>query len=198
MVVPIFSPSTNMMPWSIWSTPVEQRVMVMAMMAADDCTQRVSTVPITRKSRLFQMVGALKLAKKACTASAYSPANASAPVVLRVLKPRKRKAMPKRKSPTMRRLFIYIRMMPMKKAKYAKSPMLNENPSDIIHAVTVVPMWAPMMTEMACNRVSSPALTKLTVISVVAVLDCTAAVTNMPVNMPVKRLVVIAPSTWRS
>ena len=86
----------------------------------------------------------------------------------------------------------------MKKAKYAKSPMLNEKPSDIIHAVTVVPMWAPMMTEMACNRVSSPALTKLTVISVVAVLDCTAAVTNMPVNMPVKRLVVIAPSTWRS
>ena len=76
--------------------------------------------------------------------------------------------------------------------------MLNEKPSDMIHAVTVVPMWAPMMTEMACNRVSRPALTNETVISVVAVEDCTAAVTNIPVSIPVKRLVVMAPRTCRN
>ena len=76
--------------------------------------------------------------------------------------------------------------------------MLNENPSDMIHAVTVVPMLAPMMTEMACLSVSSPALTNDTVMSVVAVLDCTAAVTPTPVSTPVKRLVVMAPSTCRS
>ena len=55
-----------------------------------------------------------------------------------------------------------------------------------------------MMTEMACASVSKPALTNDTVITVVAVDDCTEAVTRVPVSMPVKRLVVMAPSTWRS
>ena len=76
--------------------------------------------------------------------------------------------------------------------------MSNDIPADIIHAVSVVPMLAPMMTEMACARVSSPALTNDTVITVVAVDDCTLAVTSIPVSIPVKRLVVIAPNTWRS
>ena len=88
--------------------------------------------------------------------------------------------------------------MPMKKAGHTKSVMLNEKPADMIHAVSVVPMLAPMMTEMAWTSVSSPAFTKLTVITVVAVDDCTAAVMNVPVRIPVKRLVVIAPRTWRS
>jgi len=65
--------------------------------------------------------------------------------------------------------------------------------SVMIHAVRVVPILAPMMTEMACASVSSPALTNDTVITVVAVDDCTAAVTSTPVKMPVTRLVVIAP-----
>ena len=55
-----------------------------------------------------------------------------------------------------------------------------------------------MMTEMAWASVSRPALTKLTVITVVADDDCTAQVMNVPVNMPVKRLVVIAPRMWRN
>jgi hypothetical protein len=38
-------------------------------------------------------------------------------------------------------------------------------------------------------------LTNETVITVVAVDDCTEAVTSIPVSIPVKRLVVIAPST---
>ena len=68
----------------------------------------------------------------------------------------------------------------------------------MIHAVSVVPMLAPMMTEIAWTSVSSPALTKETVITVVAVLDCTATVVSMPVNTPETRFVVIALSTWRS
>ena len=76
--------------------------------------------------------------------------------------------------------------------------MLNENPADIIHAESVVPMLAPMITLMAWASVSRPALTNDTVITVVAADDWTATVSNMPVRMPVKRLVVIAPSTWRS
>ena len=70
--------------------------------------------------------------------------------------------------------------------------ILNENPADIIHAVKVVPMLAPMIMDIAWARVRSPALTNDTVITVVAVEDCTAAVTKAPVSMPVKRFVVIA------
>ena len=37
----------------------------------------------------------------------------------------------------------------MKNAGYTKSVILNENPRLMIHAVTVVPMLAPIITEMA-------------------------------------------------
>ena len=50
------------------------------------------------------------------------------------------------------------------------------------HAVTVVPMLAPIITPMALLSVISPAFTKLTSISVVAVDDCTRTVTKKPVN----------------
>ena len=86
----------------------------------------------------------------------------------------------------------------MKNAGYTKSVILNENPADIIHAVRVVPMLAPMITDMAWASVSRPALTNETVITVVAVDDCTDAVTKTPVSIPVKRLVVIAWRMWRS
>ncbi|MBR6494104.1 MAG: hypothetical protein IKT22_02385 [Prevotella sp.] len=59
-------------------------------------------------------------------------------------------------------------------------------------------MFAPMMTLMACASVSSPAFTNETVITVVAVEDCTEAVTTVPVSSPVKRLVVMAPRAWRN
>ena len=65
----------------------------------------------------------------------------------------------------------------------------------MIQAVNVVPMLAPMITDIACARLKILADTKLTVITVVAVDDCTAAVMNAPVNTPVKRLVVIVPNT---
>ena len=76
--------------------------------------------------------------------------------------------------------------------------MSKDIPADIIHAVRVVPIFAPMITEMACAKVRRPALTNETVITVVAVEDWTDAVTNIPVSMPVKRLVVIAPRTCRN
>ena len=76
--------------------------------------------------------------------------------------------------------------------------MLKENPADMIHAESVVPMLAPMITEMAWARVSRAALTNETVITVVAAEDWTATQTSMPVSTPVKRLVVMAPRTWRS
>ena len=88
--------------------------------------------------------------------------------------------------------------MPIKNAGYDKLLTSNDIPADMIHAVSVVPMLAPIMTEMACASVSRPALTNETVITVVAVEDCTEAVTSVPVSIPVKRLVVIAPKTCRN
>ncbi len=75
----------------------------------------------------------------------------------------------------------------------AMALMENLNPNrDIIQAVTVVPMLAPIITPMDCEREISPALTKLTSITVVAELDCTTAVIIIPVRIPLKRFEVIA------
>ena len=71
--------------------------------------------------------------------------------------------------------------------------ILNENPADIIQALMVVPMLAPIITEMACASVSSDAFTNDTVITVVAADDWTATVTKAPVATPDTRLVVILP-----
>ena len=76
--------------------------------------------------------------------------------------------------------------------------MSNDIPADIIHAVSVVPIFAPIMTDIACANVRRPALTNETVMTVVAVEDWTDAVTSIPVSMPVKRLVVMAPRTCRN
>ena len=70
-------------------------------------------------------------------------------------------------------------------------------PRTIIQAVAVVPILAPMMTEIACESESRPALTKLTVITVVAVDDWMEVVMNAPVSRPVKRLVVMVPRIVR-
>lgn len=58
----------------------------------------------------------------------------------------------------------------------------------IIHAVVVVPRFAPIMTPMLSRRVRSPAFTKLTTITVVADDDCITAVTRVPENTPLNRL----------
>ena len=89
-------------------------------------------------------------------------------------------------------------MMPIRKAGHTRLVMLKEKPADMIHADMVVPILAPMMTEIAWASVSKAALTKDTVITVVAAEDWTATVTSAPVVTPENRLVVIFPSRWRS
>ena len=88
--------------------------------------------------------------------------------------------------------------MPIRKAGQTTLVTLKEKPADIIQALMVVPMLAPMMMEMACASVSKAALTKETVMTVVAAEDWTATVTSAPVATPEKRFVVMAPSRWRS
>ena len=69
--------------------------------------------------------------------------------------------------------------------------------AEISHAVTVVPMLAPIMTPMDWVNVKSPAFTKLTTITVVADDDWIRAVINTPVSIPVTLFVVIAVSIRR-
>lgn len=75
---------------------------------------------------------------------------------------------------------------------------LSPNPKRvIIHAVMVVPMFAPIITDIAPVRDSNPALTKLTTITVVAEEDCMAVVTIAPVSMPLHLLSVTLPRVER-
>ncbi len=64
-------------------------------------------------------------------------------------------------------------------------------------AVIVVPMLAPKMTEIAWGRDISPALTKPMVITVVAELLCSTAVTNAPANAPITGFLVSTPRILR-
>ena len=61
--------------------------------------------------------------------------------------------------------------MPIRNAGHTTLVILNEKPADMIHALIVVPMFAPMMTEMACANDKKAAFTKETVMTVVAAED---------------------------
>ena len=86
------------------SAPDEQRIMVMAITAADDCTQKVITPPNNRNTSVVEKdVGSNEL-KKLSNAS-FSPRFISVPVIRSVPKPKSRNDKPKRKSPMKRYLF---------------------------------------------------------------------------------------------
>ena len=68
------------------------------------------------------------------------------------------------------------------------SPLMPD--SDSSHAVTVVPMFAPMITGIDCRRLRSPELTKPTTMTVVADDDWITAVTARPVSRPENRPLV--------
>ena len=81
----------------------------------------------------------------------------------------------------------------------ARIEMSALNPShDTSHAVTVVPILAPIITLMAWTRVSRPAFTKLTTITVVALEDCITVVIPNPVRTPFNGLDVIEDKKLRS
>ena len=81
----------------------------------------------------------------------------------------------------------------------ARMEMSALNPSQATsHAVTVVPMFAPMITLIACASVRRPAFTKLTTITVVAEDDWITEVIPSPVSTPLKGLAVIAERKLRS
>ena len=91
----------------------------------------------------------------------------------------------------------YLRMKPKPKRGIAAAEMENENPKrETIHAVTVVPMFAPKITPMACVSVKISAFTKLTTMTVVAPEDWMTAVTPIPVRTAASLFPVILPSIF--
>ena len=84
----------------------------------------------------------------------------------------------------------------LRSCTHTASPLMPPRLSS--HAVTVVPMFAPMMTPMACFKVISPEFTKPTTMTVVADELWIMAVTTRPVRKPVIVLPVILLSVVRS
>ena len=81
---------------------------------------------------------------------------------------------------------------------FSSTPLPPRPKMVIIHAVTVVPILAPITTAMAPPSVSNPAPAKPTVITVVAVELWMMAVTPVPARMPLSGLPVILVRMWRS
>ena len=86
------------------------------------------------------------------------------------------------------------RSQPRKTTSGAKPSRLNARSC----TVTVVPMSAPRMTPIVWRRLSRPAEVKPTSMTVVALDDCSTAVTPAPTRSARKRSPVSVERTWRS
>ena len=164
----------------------------MAIVAAEACTTIVTRAPTMTKR---MMVRKPPSATEASIDATMEPKSRSVADCCRKLSPMKRKEKPKMNSPTDLRLFLLLNINGMPKARRgrARAAMLTLKPmAEMIHAVTVVPTLAPMMTPMACERFMRPALTKDTTMTVVADEDWMSAVTMIPVSTPMKRFFVMA------
>ena len=172
----------------------------MAIVAAELCSMSVMQAPATMNSRMLSPPHPVRVPRNWRTGSLSSR---TVDVSRRVVSPRNSRAKPIRNSP--RLLYFFLLLLTRMKAKNISGtaivPRLKDDPPKDrakIHAVTVVPMLAPMITATAVARESRPAFTKLTSIRVVAVEDCTRAVTTIPVRMHLKVLEVILAMKERS
>ena len=111
-------------------------------------------------------------------------------------------AKPKIASPYKRNFSLDRKIRGKAKAKMGRLNCEIENlpipNTATIQAVTVVPKLAPIITPTDCSKVISPALTKLTIITVVAEDDCKIPVTLKPVNTPIPLLAVMVRKVLRN
>ena len=190
-VVPRLLPSTIAVAIEKGMYPCATSSIVMAVAAAELCSMMVMTAPATRKRKMLQTPCSEREPRKTRTPSLLS---SSKDVSLRVASPRNNRPKPIRNSPRLAYFLTLISRKAKNISGMAMVPMLKLPAPKLkakIQAVTVVPILAPMITAIALPRASRPALTKLTIRSVVAVELCTMAVTTMPVRMHLKWLEVI-------
>ena len=191
IVVPIFSPSTIAAAISKGIHPKLTITRVRAMVALDDCRTIVRAVPIRTKMSTEPKPKSVHFWMNA-SASGWLPRSGTES--FRAARPINSRAKPIMNSPMLLRLLF----LDMKKTKptamrgIARIEMSAENPSrDISQAVTVVPILAPIITPIAFVSDRSPAFTKLTTITVVALDDWIMAVISKPVSTLLKALDVI-------
>ena len=166
-----------------------------------DWMMPVSTAPASTPSR--GLVKATKSSRKAGT----SPRPETEPDIVSM--PNMSVAKPSSTMPVsflrLSRLNIYIiiptsastgvKELGLRSCTHSASPLMP--PRLRSQAVTVVPMFAPMMTPIACRRVMSPEFTKPTTMTVVADELWMIEVITRPVRKPVRGLPVILLSVVR-
>ena len=171
---------------------------VIAIVADDDCSTSVSSVPKARNS---------STEPKPCEAQEVTKSRTSGDALRSGTeffmndRPKKRRLKPTISSPMFWRWFFLEieNKKPNAISGIAKIEISALKPrNDTIHAVTVVPIFAPMITPIACASVSKPAFTKLTTITVVAEEDWITEVTPSPVKTPLKGLEVMAVNNPRN
>ena len=171
----------------------------MAMVAAEAWTMQVSSAPMATKRSTDQKPKPPSEAMP-CSRPGYSLRLGMAPFSRSM--PTNKRARPMTVWPIDLRLSLRPKMRNMLTAARNMGrlnwPELSPRPRRVmIHAVTVVPMLAPIITATAPARERRPALTKLTTMTVVAEDDWMAAVTAVPVRIPLIGLLVILPRMAR-
>ncbi len=166
-------------------------VSVMAPATEEDWTMMVRMVPKAKKNRTEKM----PLPVKPWTNLRNSGLSwMFGTESLSMSRPKKSRPNPSRNSPVSRTLELRMNIMGKPTPMMGRAMLLRLNlkpRKEMIQKVVVVPRFAPMIMPMDSKRVSRPALTKLTIITVVAEEDCTRQVTRKPESRPVKRFVVI-------
>ena len=171
MVVPIFSPRTIAAAISNCIQPIFSIIRVRATVALEDCSTRVSMVPRARKR---------STEPKPCPDQVWMNPRTSGWALRSGTdsfirdKPRNRRLNPIMNSLMLRNLSFFERLITKPRAisgtARAETSALNPK-MEMIQAVIVVPIFAPIITPIAWARVSRPALTNPTTITVVALED---------------------------
>ena len=168
----------------------------MATVALEDWSMSVSKVPSRRKSSTERKPRPDQLRMKPSTSGLWLRSGIELFIRER---PRKRRLNPMTNSLMLRNLSFLERLSRKPSAIMGTAMALTsalKPKMEMIQAVIVVPMFAPIITPMAWARVSSPALTKPTTITVVALEDWTSAVTPSPESIPLNGLEVIVPRSF--
>ena len=178
-VVPTLAPITMAAPTSTASEPPATAVSTTASVAEEACSTTVMPRPISTAS-------VRPCRSLASAGRAWGP---------RPLKPWRSSSMPRNSTPkpamawpsAPRRvpLPVMYRPMPSPMKGRAKASALTEKPSQATsQPVTEEPRLEPKTTHSAELKLSSPALTKPMAATVMAVDDCTSAVSATPVTRP--------------
>ena len=162
------------------------------MVADEDCTMQVRIVPIRTQRRMDDSFALLNELRNARTSVCSLMSGME---FCRNSSPRKRRPKPRNISETS---LFFIPLLNMSGSAIAIANRANSVMSILkptiatIHPVMVVPMFAPMITPIACIRLIRPAFTKLTTMTVVADDDCIMIVIRRPVNTAIRRLLVMS------